>query len=233
VAADARAWCRTNSLALGQTALVPLGADLPVAPGALPPGLVPGHYALLVSTIEPRKGHRIVLDAWRGLLDACIPQRAGFRLVFAGRVGWMVDDLMRDLREDPRVAESVMTITDAGDATLAALYRDAAFCLYPSRYEGFGLPVIEAFQYGKAVLASTGGAVPETVGGLSPCLDPDDVAEWRTMLGRFIADPSARAPYEARIRAEFRHPGWDEAAARVFAVVRDATSAAGTPQGGR
>jgi glycosyltransferase involved in cell wall biosynthesis len=227
VEADARAWCRRQGVALGASAIVPLGADLTVGPAAaLPDGLQPGRYALLVSTIEPRKGHRMIYEAWLDLLAAGIPQRADFKLVFAGRPGWMVDDLLRNLRGDPRLAGTLMTITDAGDPQLSALYRDAAFCIYPSRYEGFGLPVIEAFHHGKAVLASNGGALAEVVRDFSPCIDPDDGAKWRRMLHLFIEEPAARRPYEERIRTAFRHPGWNEAAAQFFAAVMAGTTQA-------
>ena len=132
----------------------------------------------------------------------------------------MTGDLMRDLRDDPRIAGTLEVFTDADDAKVAALYRDAAFCLYPSRYEGYGLPVVEAFQHGKAVLASTGGAVPEVVGDFSPCLDPADGEAWRRMLQTWIEDPAARAVYEERIRTSFRHPDWDESARAFFALAR-------------
>jgi glycosyltransferase involved in cell wall biosynthesis len=223
VEADVRAYCGARGLALGATAVCPLGADTrtPAVADALPAGLERGQYALLVSTIEPRKGHRVIYDAWVKLLEAGIPQRSRFKLVFAGRQGWMVGDLMRNLRRDPRVGDTIEIFTDASDAQVAALCRDAAFCLYPSRYEGYGLPVVEAFRHGKAVLASTGGAVPEVVGGLSPCLDPTDSEAWRRMLETWIQDPAARALYEERIRASFRHPDWDEAAQSFFALVRD------------
>jgi glycosyltransferase involved in cell wall biosynthesis len=222
VAADVRAYCDARRIMLGASAVCPLGArDSTVASSPpLPPGLEAGRYALLVSTIEPRKGHRVIYDAWIKLLDAGIPQRSRFKLVFAGRKGWMVDDLMRDLRRDPRIANTVQILADAGDATVSALYSDAAFCLYPSRYEGYGLPVVEAFRHGKAVLASTGGAVPEVVGGLSPCLDPTDGEAWRQMLETWIENPAARAAYETRIRTSFRHPDWDESARTFFALVR-------------
>ena len=132
----------------------------------------------------------------------------------------MIADLMRSLRHDARVAGTLELFTDADDATVAALYRNAAFCLYPSRYEGYGLPVVEAFRYGKAVLASTGGAVPEVVGDFSPCLDPDDREGWRRILGAWIEDPTARAVYEERIRTSFHHPNWNEAARTFFALVQ-------------
>jgi glycosyltransferase involved in cell wall biosynthesis len=123
------------------------------------------------------------------------------------------------LRGDPRLAGTLVLLTDADDAKMATLYRNAAFCLYPSRYEGYGLPVIEAFSHGKAVLASTGGAVPEVVGDFSPCLDPDDAQAWQRMLARWIEEPAARAAYAERIRASFRRPTWDESAQAFFALV--------------
>jgi glycosyltransferase involved in cell wall biosynthesis len=222
VAADVRAYCDARGIVLGACAVCPLGANgsTPVASAPLPPGLEAGRYALLVSTIEPRKGHRVIYDAWVDLIGAGIPQRSRFKLVFAGRKGWMVDDLMRDLQRDPRIAGTIQILPDASDATVSALYRDAAFCLYPSRYEGYGLPVVEAFRHGKAVLASTGGAVPEVVGGFSPCLDPTDSEAWRQMLETWIEDPAAPAVYETRIRTSFRHPDWNEAARTFFALVR-------------
>src|SRR5260370_26866943 len=137
----------------------------------------------------------------------------------------MVDDLMRDLRRDPRIAGTLQVLPDADDAAVSALYRHAAFCLYPSRYEGYGLPVVEAFRYGKAVLASTGGAVPEVVGGFSPCLDPTDCEAWRRRLETWIEDPAARAVYQTRIRASFRHPDWDESARTLFALLRGEAAA--------
>jgi glycosyltransferase involved in cell wall biosynthesis len=221
IEADVRAYCGAHGLALGATAVCPLGADrrAPAVAEPLPVELERGRYALLVSTIEPRKGHRLIYDAWIKLLEAGIPQRSRFKLVFAGREGWMVGDLMRDLRRDPRIAGTIEIFTDAGDAKVAALYQNAAFCLYPSRYEGYGLPVVEGFRHGKAVLASTGGAVPEVVGDFSPCLDPDDGDAWQRMLGIWIEDPTARAVYEARIRTSFSHPDWNEAGRMFFELV--------------
>ncbi|RAI42299.1 glycosyltransferase family 4 protein [Rhodoplanes roseus] len=226
---DVQAWCRAQGLPLARTAVVPLGADGPMppsddaAPPALPGGLEPGRYAMFVSTLEPRKNHRVLVDAWRRLIDAGVPQATGFRLVFVGRFGWNVEPLLKEIAADPRLVRSILHLPEAEDGLVAALYRGAAFCCYPSRYEGYGLPVIEAFRFGKAVLASTGGALPEVVAEFSPCIDPDDAEGWTVMLRRWIEDPSARALYEARIRTAFGHPGWDQAAAAFFAQVGGAT----------
>ncbi|MBF8254705.1 MAG: glycosyltransferase WbpX, partial [Deltaproteobacteria bacterium] len=121
-----------------------------------------------------------------------------------------------------RLQGTIVVLPGVDDRQLAGLYADAAFCLYPSAYEGYGLPVIEAFFHGKAVLASTGGAIPEVVGEFSPCLDPRDTDLWYSTLKRWIVDPNARAPYEDAIRRRFRHPTWDEAAARFFREIETA-----------
>jgi glycosyltransferase involved in cell wall biosynthesis len=93
-----------------------------------------------------------------------------------------------------------------------------AFCVYPSRYEGYGLPVIEAFARGKAVIASTGGALPEVVQNFSLCLDSLDEEMWYRTLRQWILHREARAPFEHAIRTGFRHPSWSDAAATFFAT---------------
>ncbi len=226
VEADVRTYCDTNRIALGRTAVFTPGANVgsrnTAAP--LPERLEPGRYALLVSTIEPRKGHDLIYRVWLRLLAVGVPQAARFKLVFVGRKGWLVDDLVHALRHDARLAGSIEILTAASDATMATLYRDAAFCLYPSHYEGYGLPVVEAFFYGKAVLASTGGAVPEAAGEFSPCLDPADADAWEEKLRTWIEQPAARAVYEDKIRSGFRQPGWDDAARAFFSLALGGSS---------
>ncbi len=222
IEADARAFCAAQHIAIGRTLVVPLGYEPPTAQPAAPvrlrDGLEPGRFALFVSTIEPRKGHRLLVDVWRRLLARGVPQRHRFKLVFVGRRGWMVDALLREIDDAAAFGFTLMHLADADDAELAGLYRAAAFCLYPSLYEGFGLPIIEAFAHGKAVIASTGGAVPETVGGLSPCLDVGDAVAWEALIERWIEDPQARAGHEARIREAFAHSRWAASAVALLAA---------------
>jgi glycosyltransferase involved in cell wall biosynthesis len=227
VEADARAYCAARDIRIGETRVVPLGADAVVQHGegdrSLPAGLERGKYALFVSTIEPRKGHRLLYGVWLRLLADGVPQQTDFKLVFVGRPGWLVEDLMQSLRTDARIAGSLVLLPQVEDRELGALYDGAAFCLYPSLYEGYGLPIIEAFFHGKAVLASTGGAIPEVVGEFSPCLDPADAEAWYRTMKQWILEPAARAGYEQAIRQRFRHPTWHEAAARFFAEVEAGT----------
>ena len=160
---------------------------------------------------------------WRLLVAKGIPQRRGFKLVLAGRPGWNVEDVLHQIADAESFEGTLLHLSRADDRSLAGLYRAAAFCLLPSVYEGFGVPIVEAFAHGKAVNASDGGALPETVGSLSPCLPAADKQAWLGAIQRWIEDDDARAPYEAKIRASFAHPNWEQAAAKIFeSVERDA-----------
>ncbi|HEY4408039.1 MAG TPA: glycosyltransferase family 1 protein [Xanthobacteraceae bacterium] len=223
VEADVRAYCAGLAIRPPEISVVPLGYPSPPAdavPGPpLPGGLEDGRFVLFVATIEPRKGHRMLIRVWRRLLAAGIPQRLRFKLAFVGRRGWMVDDLFPQIDELSR-GGTLVHLADVSDSGLIGIYRACAFCVYPSLYEGFGLPIVEAFSFGKAVIASTGGAVPETANGLAPCLDPTDEDAWFRELERWIKDGGARAPYEARVRQSFSHPDWESAAAQFFEAAR-------------
>jgi glycosyltransferase involved in cell wall biosynthesis len=220
---DARRFCADTGVSIGRTKVVPMGFAPPalLTEAALPEGVAAGRFVLFVSTIEPRKGHAMLLNVWRRLLDEGVPQRLGYKLVLVGRRGWMVDPLMDRIGDRGGFENTVVHLESVGDGVLAQLYRDAAFCVYPSRYEGFGLPIIEAFAHGKAVIASSGGAIPEVVGDLSPCLDPQDESAWFEMLRLWLLDPEARAPFEARIRTSFAHPSWSEAVPRILVAATD------------
>lgn len=223
VESDVRRYCEDQGLRLGRTAVVPLGTDFARVArkeqAALPDGLRFSGYALFVSTIEPRKNHRVLFEAWKRLLASRIPQKHDFKLVFVGRQGWMMQDFIDEMRAHESFGKSLLLLSNVDDATLASLYANAAFCAYPSSYEGFGLPVIEGFRYGKAVIASTGGALPETVNRFSICLDPTDVAVWSDTLSHWITDPSAYSRYEQAIASEFQPRSWDEASRELFAAI--------------
>ena len=223
VETDLKKYCQTQGWPVPPTRVIPFGANLAqvaaVADRAPPAGLAPGRYALFVSTIEPRKGHRMLFSVWQRLLAAGVPQAADFKLVFVGRAGWLVKELLEEMEAHPSAGKHLLLLKGMSDEELAALYRNAAFCLYPSLYEGYGLPIVEAFAYGKAVLASTGGALPEVVGDFSPTLDPADEQAWHDTIKLWIEQPATVARFEEKIRAQFRHPTWDQAARTFFDTI--------------
>jgi glycosyltransferase involved in cell wall biosynthesis len=197
-----------------------LGADAVKSNGdtAVPSELAAARIILYVSTIEPRKNHALLLRVWKRLVAGEHGGTGGCKLVFAGRKGWMVDDIVAALHDDPVLARDVVHVAHASDAALHALYRHAAFCVYPSLYEGFGLPVVEAFMHGKPVIVSSAGSLPEAAAGLAPCIDPNDEEAWIAAIGLWINDPAALSAQTDRLRAQFSWPTWREAAARIVAM---------------
>jgi glycosyltransferase involved in cell wall biosynthesis len=146
-------------------------------------GLSPG-YLLYVGTIEPRKNVPTLLRAYC-TLPAAVRER--HPLVLVGGWGWGVADVAAYLRDEAR-HRGVVHLGYVPDALLPALYNGARALAYPSWYEGFGLPPVEMLACGGAVLASTAGAVAETVGGQAHLMDPADLAGWRDALRRVCTD---------------------------------------------
>lgn len=138
-------------------------------------------YIISVGTLEPRKNQ---LQAVEGL--AALPQDLGFLLVgrrsdYARRV---LDPAIARLR----LTERVKFLEGIPFAHLPALYAGALLSSYTSRYEGFGLPVIESLSVGTPVIAATGSCLEEAGGPDTPAIDPDSVEQWATTAMRFITD---------------------------------------------
>ncbi|MEA5440939.1 glycosyltransferase family 1 protein [Cyanobium gracile] len=223
IAADVEGLCRDEGLPAPTLRVIPLGCDRPPefeGDGRLPAGLSEARYALFISTIEPRKGHGLLLDAWQRLLLQGVPQRCGFRLVFVGRPGWMVEEVLRRLGDLGALEGTVLHFPCLPDDALESLHAKAGFCLYPSAYEGFGLPVVEALARGKAVLASQAGAVPEAAGGLARLLPHDDPGAWAEAMGQWIEDPAERRAQEALVARGYHHRDWADVAREIVAAAQ-------------
>jgi len=189
--------------------VLPVGHHRPPQAAA---SAVPAPYVLMVGTIEARKNHAAMLRVWRRLLTA-LPEAAVPTLVIAGRIGWLTTDLMQQFKTANWLNGKVTFIEAPAEAELAGLYRHAQFCVFPSLYEGWGLPVTEAMSYGKAVAASHNGAIREAGGELCAYFDPENISDAYKVIEGLITNPERVAAMEARIAAEFRPPSWDDSAA--------------------
>jgi glycosyltransferase involved in cell wall biosynthesis len=221
-AADVTAYAAECRIPLaGPVVRLPLGDSLTrdvsiAAAGRQPPA---GDYVLIVSTIEARKNHVLLFRVWRRLL-AEMPRERVPTLVFVGRVGWLVADLMQQIANTEHLFGRLVLLDDATDAELAALYRGCLFTVYPSFFEGWGLPVTESLSFGKPCLASDRSSLPEAGGALARYLDPDDLHGWYGAIRELLEDRAELAQWEARIRREFAPASWSETVRALLAGLR-------------
>jgi glycosyltransferase involved in cell wall biosynthesis len=133
---------------------------------------LPARYLLTVSTIEPRKNLKTLLHAYqllkKQLRSACPP------LLIVGRKGWNHNDILSHMAE---LKNSVCFSGHVADAELVALYQMATCLVFPSLYEGFGLPVLEAMSAGCPVIASNTSSLPEVAGNAGLLVDPLNAAD--------------------------------------------------------
>lgn len=172
-------------------------------------GLTEGGYVLFVSTIESRKNHLNAFKAWLELIRRHgadkIPQ-----LVCVGNRGWLNDAVFSKLEANRDLRDKVVIVSGVSDPDLANLYRGSAFTLYPSTYEGWGLPVTESFCYGKAALLSDASSLPEAGGDFADYFRVGDQAEFVARLERLMLDLPYRQSREQNIIDHFRPRPWRE-----------------------
>lgn len=166
---------------------------------------------LMVGTIEPRKRHELVLDAfesvWRNDADA--------ELAIAGREGWMVKPLMDRLRGHPELGKRLHLIEEASDDELAYLYERSRALIMASDVEGFGLPVIEAAQHGKPLILSDIPVFREIAGEHATYFRPGD----RNDLARTLVDSwSGKTETDS---SKIAWLNWDESVAQLAEVILD------------
>ena len=195
-------------------------------------GLSAGHYVLAVGTLEPRKNHARLLAAFERLP----PRLGGLELVFAGAWGWRSSDLRRALERSPaRQRVRVLGFVPPGE--LAALYAGAAAFAFPSLYEGFGLPLLEAMAAGAPILTAEVSSMPEVVGDAAVLVDPLSVDSIRAALQRLLEDDTLRGRVAAAGHARERGFTWRRAAIETLAsyeraLVARRGTAQDTPEAG-
>ncbi|MFQ3648990.1 MAG: glycosyltransferase family 1 protein [Gemmataceae bacterium] len=145
---------------------------------------LPPCYLLHVGTLEPRKNLGTLLRAY---IDLPRPIRERCPLVLVGGWGWNSADIYDFLQATGR-DQHIVHVGYLPEAALPAVYNAARALVFPTYYEGFGMPIIEMFACGGAVLASTAGAVVEVASGQAHLIAPEDVTGWREAMQRIITD---------------------------------------------
>ena len=174
---------------------------------------LPPRYLLFLGTLEPRKNVLMLLRIYNSLPGWL---RERYPLVLVGGHGWNSDDIHACIEESRD--KGVLTLGYVADEHLATLYNGARALVFPSFYEGFGLPPIEMLACGGAVLASTAGAVAEVVGRKAHLLDPTDADGWREALLRITTDDDWWKELRRGAEETARAFTWEHCAADTLAV---------------
>jgi glycosyltransferase involved in cell wall biosynthesis len=170
--------------------------------------LQPGNFWLCVGTLEPRKNHARLLQAFarlKGRLGTVAP------LVLAGGKGWLVDDLSRLIDRLGLTGDIVIT-GYVDDRALQWLYQNCFAALYPSLFEGFGLPVLEAMSLGAAVITSDVTSIPEITGDAALLVNPYREEDLYEAMLRLATGAALRDQLRARAQPQAQRFRWDAAA---------------------
>lgn len=166
---------------------------------------LPEHFFLFVGTLQPRKNLERLLDA-HALLSKQLQQE--IPLVIVGRAGWGHERLMPRLTE-PSARKRIIWLNYLGDLEVRALMQSALAMMFVSLYEGFGLPVVEAFASGLPVIASNTTSIPEVTGDAALLVDPLDIGAISTTMQQLIDD--------APLRQRMKIAGWQRAREMTWA----------------
>jgi glycosyltransferase involved in cell wall biosynthesis len=173
-------------------------------------------YCLFVGNLEPRKNLPRLVEAF-AMVRARRPAGAALQLVLVGTRGWLYGGIFRAV-EAYALADDIAFTGYVPPADLAALYAGAACFVFPSLYEGFGLPVLEAMAAGAPVVASRVGAIPEVAGDAALLVNAEKPAEIAGAIEAVLGDAALRLDLVTRGRARAARFTWDAVARQTLAV---------------
>lgn len=174
---------------------------------------LPARYLLSVGTIEPRKNLGRVLAAFEQLRDEDLVDA----LVIVGKKGWLYDDFFARLDRSP-AKQAVIFPGWVADEDLPAVYAGASALAFPSEFEGFGLPVLEAMACGAPVVCANTSSLPEVAGDAALLVDPLDTDALTAALRRVLSEPGLASELRRRGAAQAARFSWERTAQGTLAV---------------
>ena len=172
-------------------------------------------FMLTVATLEPRKNLARLVNAYRALPDAI---KARYPLVLVGHAGWDNDELF-SANQDLLASQRLIITGYVNEHDLRRLYASARLFAYPSLYEGFGLPILEAMASGTAVLSSNRGATAEVAGSAALLVVPECIPAITSAMQTILSDKSVRSSLETKSRVRAQQFSWPTCADEILAVV--------------
>jgi glycosyltransferase involved in cell wall biosynthesis len=194
-----------------------LGDDIETQGDDRRPTHVPSKFLLCVGTIEARKNHQIFNYLYRLALekDVDIPN-----IVLAGSRGWHTDNFLQMVETDPYLKQKIIIMDNVDDKKLRWLYQNATMTIFPSFYEGWGLPVAESLAYNRVTLSSSTSSMPEVGGESADYFSPNSPEELLQLI-RLYLDSHKREKREQYIKSHFKLTPWAEALNHLDKILRN------------
>jgi glycosyltransferase involved in cell wall biosynthesis len=214
---DLKVFCKQLNLNVPQTKVIRLGdqvADSEVA-ASKPDSRLKKKFIACVGTVEIRKNHILLYYAYKLAAEQNInlPQ-----LAIVGSKGWLTDDFQYLVEHDPYVKDKILILDNINDPGLNWIYENCLFTIYPSMYEGWGLPVAESLAHGKLCIASKSSSIPEIAGELIDYFSPYDAQECLDAIVKYL-DSSTLNKKENEIKAQYKPTSWDHAFKQVSDLI--------------
>jgi glycosyltransferase involved in cell wall biosynthesis len=180
---------------------------------------IDGDYILTVGSIQPRKNLARLVQAYASLRGNKSADKLP-KLVLVGKSGWLYDETLRALKETG-VADTVVLTGYVPQEDLPALYSGALCFVYPSYFEGFGLPPLEAMKCGAPVIVGNKTSLPEVVADAALTVDPFDVEAIASAMQRVIESPALREELSIKGQARAETFDWRETARKTLAIYQE------------
>ncbi|MCE3043775.1 glycosyltransferase family 1 protein [Legionella sp. 16cNR16C] len=200
-------YSKQHNYDLPYTKAILLGSGIPPA---IEPGLRPIQkpYFVMLSTIEPRKNHLLILQIWRQLVEQ-MGENAP-HLVIIGKRGWECENVVDILERSHFLKTFVTELSHCPDADLVTYLSHSQALLFPSFSEGFGLPLVEALTLKVPVIASDLAVFKEIAGHIPDYIDPLDGRRWKELISEYAASESSRRRAQLERINSFKYPSWEE-----------------------
>jgi len=213
---DTTNWLKNKGLRIPNIEVIRLGDDFravkPIAPKKSIKKEDLNNYILCVGTIEARKNHLLLYYVYKLAQQRNITLP---KLVIVGRIGWHVENVHEMLTVDPEINNKIIVLNNINDNELSWLYSNALFTIYPSFYEGWGLPIAESINYGKVCISSNTSSMPEIAGNLIRYFSPFSADECLEVILDFMK-PEVLSEFTTKIK-RYKKTSWDE----TFKSIRD------------
>jgi glycosyltransferase involved in cell wall biosynthesis len=176
------------------------------------------NYILTVSTIQPRKNHMLLLYIWKRLIEDFGYENTPI-LKIIGKKGWNMDSFFYYIENSPILKEKIQIIESVTEIELDRFYKESIFTVYPSFYEGWGLPICESLSYGKLCLSSSTSSMKEAGGNLFKYFSPYSTDELYNLIVKYYFNSEELENEEKKIEKNYKSYSWLETSKELLDII--------------